>query len=75
MTIRPFFAGRVFDPEAITVMSVAFERACATMGLRHDTDDQATGLVAEKIIQLFQRGVDDAETLHSLAVKELTGRE
>ncbi len=56
-------------------MSAAFERACAAMGLRHDSDDQATGLVAEKIMQLVQRGVEDAEHLLSLAIQQLTGRE
>ena len=75
MTIRPFFAGRVFEPETITVMSVAFERACADMGLRADSNDHATALVAEKIIQLIERGVVGADQLSSLAVKELTGRE
>jgi hypothetical protein len=64
-----------FEPETISTMSAAFERACAAMGLRHDSDDQATGLVAEKIMQLVQRGVEDAEHLLSLAIQELTGRE
>lgn len=57
----------------ITVMSVAFERACADMGLRADNDDEATGLVAEKIIQLVQRGVVGADELSALAIKELAG--
>jgi hypothetical protein len=53
---------------------VALERVCAAMGLSN-TDDQGTQLVAEKIIQLVQRGVVGVEMLSSLAIKELTGRE
>lgn len=72
--IRPFLAGRAFEPETINEMGIAFERACATMGLR-DTDDQVTQLVAQKIIQLVERGVVGADRLSSLAIQELTGRE
>jgi hypothetical protein len=52
-------------------MGVAFERVCAAMGLR-DIHDMATELVAEKIIQLVDRGVAGAEALSSTAVRELT---
>lgn len=71
--IRPFLAGRAFEPETINEMGIALERACAAMGLR-DTDDQITQLVAEKIIELAQRGVVGADTLSAMAVKELTGK-
>jgi hypothetical protein len=74
MPIRPFFAGRPFEPETITEMGDALERACAAMGLSQ-TDDQVTQLVAEKIVQLVQRGVVGVEMLSSLAIKELAGRE
>jgi hypothetical protein len=74
MPIRPFLAGRPFEPETITEMGIALERACAAMRLR-DIDDMTTELVAEKIIQLVERGVVGADELCALAVNELTGRE
>jgi len=74
MPIRPFLSGRAFEPETITEMSLALDRACEAMGL-HVTNDIATELVAEKIVQLVERGVVGADELCSLAVKELTGRE
>ena len=74
MPIRPFLAGRAFEPETITQMGIALERACETMGLRN-TDNMASRMVAEKIIELVERGVVGAAELCSLAVKELTGGE
>ncbi len=44
------------------------------MGLRN-TDNMAARMVAEKIIELVERGVVGAAELCSLAVKELSGRE
>jgi hypothetical protein len=69
--IRPFLTGRAFEAETINEMGVAFDRACAAMGLR-DINDMATELVAEKIIQLVDRGVAGADALSSMAVRELT---
>ena len=56
MPIRPYLAGQAFEPEAIPTMSLALEGVCETLGLRM-RDDPATRLVAEKIIELAQRGV------------------
>jgi len=56
MPIRPFLSGQAFEPEAIRIMSLALEDVCDALGLRM-TDDPATRLVAEKIIELAQRGV------------------
>jgi hypothetical protein len=47
MPVRPFLAGRPFDPE----MSAALEAACHALSLRM-IDDAATRVVAEKIIEL-----------------------
>jgi hypothetical protein len=74
MPIRPFLAGRVFEPEVISEMSDALQRTCDAMRLRN-LDDIASELVAEKIIELVERGVKGVETLTSIAVRELTGRE
>jgi hypothetical protein len=66
MPIRPFLSNQSFDPEIIGKMSAALERVCETLNLKM-VDDPATRLVAEKIIGLVQRGVQDTETLHAMA--------
>jgi hypothetical protein len=68
--IRPFLADEPFDPEIIAKMSAALESACEALGLKL-VDDPATRLVAEKIIELVQRGVRDAGTLSTMTLKEL----
>lgn len=70
MPIRPFLAGRPFDPEKISEMSKALETVCEALRLRM-IDDAATRLVAEKIIELAQRGVEGAERLRIMALREL----
>jgi len=68
--IRPFLAGRPFDPEKISDMSKALEAVCEALRLRM-IDDAATRLVAEKIIELAQRGVEGADRLRAMALHEL----
>jgi hypothetical protein len=68
--IRPFLAGRAFEPEAITTMSAALESVCKTLGL-NIVDDAATRLVAQKIIELAQRGMRDVTTLSEAVLEEL----
>jgi hypothetical protein len=70
MPVRPFLAGRAFEPEMIEEMSVALERACDTLRLRV-IDDAMVRLVAETIIQLAQRGVRGADQLHAMALHQL----
>jgi hypothetical protein len=70
MPIRPFLADEPFDPEIIAKMSAALESVCGALGLKL-VDDPATRLVAEKIIELVQRGVRDAGTLSTMTLKEL----
>ena len=69
MPIRPFLAGRAFDPEVIATMSAALETVCQKLGL-HIVDDPATRHVAQKIIELAQRGIQDAATLTAAALSE-----
>ncbi len=57
MPIRPYLSGQPFEPETIRLMSLVFEDACDAMRLSPSVDDQATRMVAEKIIGLAQRGV------------------
>ena len=82
MPIRPFLADQAFDPEVITAMSLALQRACDALRLKA-IDDIATRLVAEKIIgivyltstirkiiKLAQRGIRDPDTLASLVLED-----
>jgi hypothetical protein len=70
MPIRLFLSGRAFDPETIDRMSEALKGACNTLRLKM-VDDAATRLVAQKIIELTQRGVRDVATLQAMALREL----
>lgn len=70
MPIRPFLAGRPFDPEKINDMSKALEAVCEALRLRM-IDDAATRLVAEKIIELAQRGVQGSDRLRAMTLQEL----
>jgi hypothetical protein len=50
-------------------MSLALESVCEKLELNL-TDDPATRLVAKKIIELAQGGVQDATTLSAMTLKE-----
>jgi hypothetical protein len=67
MPIRPFLAGRAFDPETINTMSEALKGVCETLSLKL-ADGPETRLVAQKIIELAQRGVRDVATLQAMAL-------
>ena len=69
MPIRPFLEGQAFDPETIRIMSEALESVCQRMGL-HVVDDDATRLMAAKIIQLAEWGIRDAPTLRDTTLRE-----
>lgn len=70
MPIRPFLAGQAFEPELVRQMSLALESVCKKFGMEL-TDNPATRVVAQKIIELAQRGVRDAPTLSEMTLKEL----
>jgi hypothetical protein len=62
--IRPYLSGQAFEPEMIRLMSLVFESACKAMRLSPSVDDGATRMVAQKIIELAQRGIrNQAELL------------
>lgn len=69
MPIRPFLAGRVFEPELIEHMSAALVRACEALQLQV-IDDAATRIVARTIIELAERGVREPERLMALTLRE-----
>jgi hypothetical protein len=70
MPVRPYLASQAFDPEIIAEMSAALEEVCEVLSLKM-VDDAATRLVAEKIIELAQRGVRDVATLRAMTLEQL----
>ena len=70
MPITIFLAGQSFDLEAIESMSAAFAGACGVLQLKVGKDDPATRFVAEKVIELAQRGVRDPDVLRTMTLKE-----
>jgi hypothetical protein len=71
MPIHPLLARQAFQPETVAEMAEAVERTRDALGLQN-ISDMATNLVAQKIIELAQRGVMGADALSSRAVRELT---
>jgi hypothetical protein len=61
----------VFEPEAITVMTTAFEETLHTLGLVDHTG-LAPEIVAKKIIELAQQGERDPIRLRDRAVQSLS---
>jgi hypothetical protein len=51
-------------------MSLALETVCGKFGMKL-TDEPATRVVAQKILELAQRGVRDTPTITELTLKEL----
>ena len=72
MPIRPYLAGKAFDPETISEMSDALKSVCKALSLKM-IDDAATRVVAQKIIEMAQSGVRGADNLYSLALQEIQG--
>ena len=73
MPITPFLAHQAFEPETIETMSAAlaaFVAACEALHLKVG-DDPATRVVAEKVIELAQRGIRDPDALRTMTLKEL----
>jgi hypothetical protein len=68
MPIRSFVDEKLFAPELIESMAVAFNGTCASLGLV-DKSDKATEVVAKTIIDLAKAGEHDPERLQSAALK------
>ena len=69
MPITPFLAHQAFEPEIIETMSAAFAAACDALHLKVG-DDPTTRVVAEKVINLAQRGIRDPIMLRTMTLKE-----
>ena len=70
LPITPFLKGQAFDPELVEAMGAAFVSTCDALGLT-DRTDAITTLVAEKIVELAQRGLRNPTAMHLMAVNEL----
>jgi elongation factor P hydroxylase len=68
--ITPFLKGQAFDPELVNAMGVAFSKTCDALGLT-ERSDPITALVAEKIVELAQRGLRNPAAMHRMAMTEL----
>ena len=69
MPITLFLAGQAFELEVIEIMSAAFVAACDALHLK--ISDPAARFVAEKVIELAQRGIRDPDMLRTMTLKEL----
>jgi hypothetical protein len=58
MPIVRLLQNSAFDPEAIRIITTAFESACKSLGL-HDRTDPQKELLAKKIIEVAQTGERD----------------
>ena len=65
----PLLSNQPFSPETKQTISLAFERVCVSLGLNVQ-DDPVTRLVAEKIIALAERDINDVETLRDMTLRE-----
>ena len=73
-TIRPFLARQAFEPDVVRNMSLAFDSARKALGLR-TREDPATTRIAQKVIELAQRGIRDVATLRAMTLKEFNREE
>ena len=74
MAIYRLLENSAFDPERISVMVAAYERACRELDLICSKTDSVTELVAKKIIEIAHTETDlDAQgicdrSLHALGI-------
>jgi len=69
VSITPYLAHHAFEPEIIETMSAAFVAACDALYLKIGADPAAR-FVAEKVIELAQRGIRDPDILRKMTLKE-----
>jgi hypothetical protein len=72
MSGRTRFEDLALDPHLIDVMQRAHDKACEILELGRSRDDDATGLVLEKIVELAKAGETDADRLCCRALMEVS---
>lgn len=73
MSIDRLLRERVFDPESVTIMTVAYERARIALGLTN-REDPMTCLVAQAVLSVVESGVRDTEQVFQLVLAALKTR-
>jgi hypothetical protein len=68
MPVTRFLTRQDFDLEVIETMSAAFVAACDALHLK--IGDPAARFVAEKVIELAERGIRDPNALRTMTLKE-----
>ncbi len=64
MGIARLLQGQAFDPEQVAAMAAAFDSAVRLLALK--PDDPRRDILARKIVEYAQRGVQDAMRLSQL---------
>jgi hypothetical protein len=71
MTALTFAAHRAFDPEAIEIMSAAFSKLCAELGLS-ERGDRLTEVVARHVIEAAKSGLQTVSTIRHAVLEQFT---
>lgn len=70
MSFTPTFRDHAFDPETIELMSLAYARASALLGLG-EQDAPLTQYVARTVVELARRDFQDADVLAAAVMERL----
>jgi hypothetical protein len=70
MTIYRMLKGSPLEPELIRSLEAAYEKTLRKIGLV-DRDDPITEMIARKIVEIAQTGVQDPAQLSAMAIKEI----
>jgi len=70
MAVYRLFKNKAFEPEAITMMTSAYEGVCQALGL-NDSDQLQADVVAKKVIEFAQRGERDPARLRDCVLEAL----
>ena len=69
MAIYRLLQNSPMGPEEISRLEAAYEQTLRAIGLK-DRNDPITEMIAKKIIEIAQTGVQDPAQLSALAIKE-----
>ncbi|MGB6537593.1 MAG: hypothetical protein WBF58_16715 [Xanthobacteraceae bacterium] len=70
MAVYHLFKNKAFEPEAITMMTRAYNDVCHTLGVG-DRDPSEADMVAKKVIEFAQRGERDPIRLREQVLQAL----
>ena len=70
MTIYRLLKGSPLEPEQIRSLVAAYEKTLRKIGLV-DREDPITEMIARKIVEIAQTGVQDPAQLSAMAIKEI----